>query len=130
MDGVPPGFEASETQVTEVGLAAEARPWIGPNARVMERLALPLPYHCPERGVLGAERGQYAKDVFREYAALKGAHGGFGFRLRQGDFFLGFTIEGIKIAVKILITELFTDQIIRYRFRRRLVFGNGLAALA
>lgn len=44
-----PGFVASTTQVSEVGLGPEARPWIGPQGQVMERLELHLTYHCPER---------------------------------------------------------------------------------
>ena len=55
MHGAPPGFEASTTQVTEVGLAAGTRPWIGPHGRVMERLELHLTYRCPERCVFCSE---------------------------------------------------------------------------
>ena len=42
MDGPPPGFEASATQVSELDLDASARPWVGPGGRVMERLELHL----------------------------------------------------------------------------------------
>jgi MoaA/NifB/PqqE/SkfB family radical SAM enzyme len=45
----PPGFEASETQVSEVGLPEGATPWIGPHGQRMERLELHLTYTCPER---------------------------------------------------------------------------------
>ena len=55
MDGTPPGFEPSSTQVSELGLDAEARPWVGPGGRVMERLELHLTYHCPERCVFCSE---------------------------------------------------------------------------
>lgn len=44
-----PGFVASPTQVSEVGLDPAAQPWIGPQGQVMERLELHLTYHCPER---------------------------------------------------------------------------------
>ena len=55
MDGPPPGFEASATQVSELGLDASARPWVGPGGRVMERLELHLTYRCPERCVFCSE---------------------------------------------------------------------------
>ncbi len=51
----PPGFQASDTQVTELGLAADVKPWIGPNGKVMRRLELHLTYHCPERCVFCSE---------------------------------------------------------------------------
>jgi len=50
-----PGFVPSETQVTELGLAPGATPWVGPRGQVMERLELHLSYHCPERCVFCSE---------------------------------------------------------------------------
>ena len=50
-----PGFSASATQVSEVGLADGARPWIGPQGQVMRRLELHLTYHCPERCLFCSE---------------------------------------------------------------------------
>lgn len=70
MDGAPPGFEASRTQVTEVGLAAEARPWIGPHGKVMERLELHLTYHCPERCVFCSE--EHRMQSYRKFPVTWG----------------------------------------------------------
>lgn len=50
-----PGFTPSETQVSELGLPADATPWIGPRGQVMERLELHLSYHCPERCLFCSE---------------------------------------------------------------------------
>lgn len=49
LSGAEPGFVASGTQVSEVGLDASVQPWVGPHGQVMERLELHLTYHCPER---------------------------------------------------------------------------------
>jgi MoaA/NifB/PqqE/SkfB family radical SAM enzyme len=43
------------SQISELGLSAEATPWIGPNGAVMERLELHLTYTCPERCVFCSE---------------------------------------------------------------------------
>ena len=46
---------SEDTQVSELGLSADATPWIGPNGQVMERLELHLTYSCPERCVFCSE---------------------------------------------------------------------------
>ncbi|RME20496.1 MAG: radical SAM protein [Deltaproteobacteria bacterium] len=53
--GAPPGFSPSATQVTELGLAEGATPWIGPGGRIMERLELHLTYFCGERCLFCSE---------------------------------------------------------------------------
>ena len=46
---------SEDTQISELGLAEGATPWIGPNGKIMERLELHLTYTCPERCVFCSE---------------------------------------------------------------------------
>ncbi|MCK6502836.1 radical SAM protein [Myxococcota bacterium] len=55
-----PGHLPSPTQQSELGLSADARPWIGPKGQVMQRLELHLTYHCPERCAFCSEEHRMA----------------------------------------------------------------------
>lgn len=55
MSEVPTGFQPSATQISELGLDPQARPWIGPHGQIMRRLELHLTYHCPERCLFCSE---------------------------------------------------------------------------
>ena len=67
---MPPGFEASETQVSEVDLPPGATPWVGPHGQRMERLELHLTYTCPERCSFCSEEHRMQK--YRQFPVTWG----------------------------------------------------------
>jgi MoaA/NifB/PqqE/SkfB family radical SAM enzyme len=56
--------------VSELGLDAEAEPWIGPHGRPMERLELHLTYHCTERCVFCSE--EHRMQTYRPFPVTWG----------------------------------------------------------
>jgi MoaA/NifB/PqqE/SkfB family radical SAM enzyme len=49
------------TQISEVGLPADATPWVGVHGQIMRRLELHLTYTCPERCVFCSEEHRMAR---------------------------------------------------------------------
>jgi MoaA/NifB/PqqE/SkfB family radical SAM enzyme len=61
---------SEDTQVSELGLDANATPWIGPGGVVMERLELHLTYTCPERCVFCSEA--HRMETYKPFAVTWG----------------------------------------------------------
>ena len=63
---------SEDTQISELGLAEDATPWIGPNGKVMERLELHLTYTRPERCVFCSEADRMKR--YKQFPVTWGHH--------------------------------------------------------